>query len=1162
MVMEMGIEATSMKDVVVGEPCTLLGGCTYKEFLNCQPFNFTGTEGDVRLAWWFEKMESVFHISNCVVECQVKYATCTLLNGALTWRNSHVRTVGIDAAYDMSWKNLMKMMTKKLALLCPKMVPDEEEKVKRYIWGLPDIIKGNVTSGLVVEIPHHNRCGEKIIQIKSKIQVVHDRQKSYADVRRKPLEIQVGDKVMLKGLPWEGVIRLGKQGMLNPRRRRAVSTSRSGVSTASKIISTAEETISTAGVSMPVSTGGMVQENTSSPRATKDKGKVIMTEFEPEQTTTKLKERQERAGYEAAIRLQEQQDEEENQRIELFEATMRRIQDFVPMKRECDKEVEVFKFSRAEGSKRDAKEELDQGSFKKQKTDEASGLVQEQPTQRSIGRSSELEITPSLPKLLNQRSIDSGIFSESKLYVTRIEKIHYLMKTFTSLCLVQGFHLIEPEAPESTPYSTKEAPPSLVPAPAYPEYLVPSDDEAPAKDQPLPADASHTADLPGYIADSEPIEDDFEEDLEMDHVDYADDEDEEEELRRARIFVRPHTLPLPSAKARIIENVAAPTPPSPPPSSLLSPLLLISSSPLLLRSPTRREAILETDMPPQKRTCFTAPSHKFEIGESLVAAARRIEHALTRGVDYGFINTLDESIRATDERVTTALEDVNKRMTDLLATHRYDSEEFYVCHHDTQDDRALLQARISALMRKRKIAPKKTTTSMTDATIRQLIAQGVANALAEYEANTRSRNGDDSHVLGKRTERATRKCTYSDFLKCQPFNFQSTEGVVVEFQIDLVPGAAPVARAPYRLAPFEMKESSVYSKIDLRSGYHQLRVREEDVPKTAFRTRYGHYDFQVMPFGLTNAPAVFMDLMNRLCKTYLDKFMIVFIDDILIYSKDEKEHEEHLKAILALLKKEELYAKFSKCEFWIPKVQFLGHVIDSQGIHVDPAKIESVKDWASPKSPMEIHQFLGLVGTGTLSISPIRDERIVGSTTRAFQQRLYKTKFLTLGSSGLVCQEEGWIDQDVVYSKINLRSGYHKLKVCEEDIPKTAFRTRYNHYEFQVMPFGSTNAPTVFMDLMNRIVRVPFDNKTLSIHGDESNPRSESQLNIISCTKTHKYLLKGCHVFLAHITEKKVEDKSEEKRHEDVLVARDFSEVFLEDLSTIHQPDKWNFKLI
>ena len=115
-------------------------------------------------------------------------------------------------------------------------------------------------------------------------------------------------------------------------------------------------------------------------------------------------------------------------------------------------------------------------------------------------------------------------------------------------------------------------------------------------------------------------------------------------------------------------------------------------------------------------------------------------------------------------------------------------------------------------------------------------------------------------------------------------------------------------------------------------------------------------------FGLTNAPAVFMDLMNRVCKPYLDKFVIVFIDDILIYSRSKEEHAEHLTNILELLKKEQLYAKFSKCDFWIEKVQFLGHVIDSKGIHVDPAKIEAVKNWASPTNPTEIRQFLGLAG--------------------------------------------------------------------------------------------------------------------------------------------------------------------------------------------------------
>ncbi|GJU92285.1 putative reverse transcriptase domain-containing protein [Tanacetum coccineum] len=151
----------------------------------------------------------------------------------------------------------------------------------------------------------------------------------------------------------------------------------------------------------------------------------------------------------------------------------------------------------------------------------------------------------------------------------------------------------------------------------------------------------------------------------------------------------------------------------------------------------------------------------------------------------------------------------------------------------------------------------------------------------------------------------------------------------------------------------QLQGSSVYSKIDLRSGYHQLRIREEDIPITAFRTRYGHFEFQVMPFGLTNAPAVFMDLMNRVCKPYLDKFVIVFIDDILIYSKSKEDHEEHLKIILGLLKKEKLYAKFSKCDFWLDSVQFLGHVIDSEGVHVDPSKIEAIKNWVVPTTPTE-----------------------------------------------------------------------------------------------------------------------------------------------------------------------------------------------------------------
>ncbi|GJR88433.1 putative reverse transcriptase domain-containing protein [Tanacetum coccineum] len=153
-----------------------------------------------------------------------------------------------------------------------------------------------------------------------------------------------------------------------------------------------------------------------------------------------------------------------------------------------------------------------------------------------------------------------------------------------------------------------------------------------------------------------------------------------------------------------------------------------------------------------------------------------------------------------------------------------------------------------------------------------------------------------------------------------------------------------------------------FSKIDLRSGYHQLKVREEDIPKMAFRTRYGHFEFVVMPFGLTNAPAIFMDLMNRVCRPMLDKSVIVFIDDILVYSKSKEEHEIHLREILETLRKEKLYAKFSKCKFWLQEVQFLGHVINFEGLKVDLAKIEAVMNWKAMKNVGEIRSFLGLAG--------------------------------------------------------------------------------------------------------------------------------------------------------------------------------------------------------
>ncbi|GMI77197.1 hypothetical protein HRI_001389000 [Hibiscus trionum] len=160
----------------------------------------------------------------------------------------------------------------------------------------------------------------------------------------------------------------------------------------------------------------------------------------------------------------------------------------------------------------------------------------------------------------------------------------------------------------------------------------------------------------------------------------------------------------------------------------------------------------------------------------------------------------------------------------------------------------------------------------------------------------------------------------------------------------------------------QLRGASVFSKIDLRSSYYQLKVREVDVPKTAFRTRYGHYEFLVMPFVLTNAPAAFMDMMNRIFHQYLDQFVVVFIDDILVYSRTEEDHDRHLRLVVKTLLDHRLYAKLSKCEFWIREVVFVGYVVSADGIRVDPKKIEAIVEWKQPKSVTEVRSFIGLAG--------------------------------------------------------------------------------------------------------------------------------------------------------------------------------------------------------
>ena len=226
----------------------------------------------------------------------------------------------------------------------------------------------------------------------------------------------------------------------------------------------------------------------------------------------------------------------------------------------------------------------------------------------------------------------------------------------------------------------------------------------------------------------------------------------------------------------------------------------------------------------------------------------------------------------------------------------------------------------------------------------------------------------------------------------------------------------------------QLKGATVFSKIDLRSGYYQLRVKESDVPKTAFRTRYGHYEFLVMPFGLTNAPAIFMDLMNRIFRPYLDKFVVVFIDDILIYSRDESEHAEHLRTVLQILREKKLYAKFSKSEFWLREVGFLGHIVSSEGIRVDPSKISAIVDWEPPKNVTEVRSFLGLAGYYrrfvkgfSMIASPMTkllQKNVKFEWTNKCQQSFEKLKALLTEAPVLVQPESG--KEFVIYSDASL----------------------------------------------------------------------------------------------------------------------------------------------
>ncbi|GJR25561.1 putative reverse transcriptase domain-containing protein [Tanacetum coccineum] len=684
--------------------------CTYQDFLKCQPLSFNGKEGVVGLTRWFKKMETVFHISNCPEKYQVKYALCTLLNSAFTWWNSHKRTIGVEAAYAMSWAELMKLMTKvyclrnevqkmeielwnlvvkgndltayirrfqELVMLCTRMMPNEEDKVERFIGGLPDNIQGNVIAAEPTKLQDAIRIANNLMDQKVK-----------------------------------GYARSAK----NKRRLENNQRDNSGQQPVFK----------------RQNVGGQNVARSYTARNNEKKGYVGSL---PYCNKCKLHH----AGP-CTVRC----------------GNYKRVSH---MTRDCTAAVTLN-------------------------------------TQRApVGNQSSItgNQAESNEATAKAYAIGGGGANPDSNVVT----VRFFSITVMLLC-----------------------------------YLI---------REPI-----------WKLSDGR--------------------------ISETNVVLRGCTL------------------------GLLGHLFYIDLMPVELES---FDVIIGMD--------WLAKYHVLIVCDEKVIR-----------IPYG--------------------------------------DEVLIIRGDDCDGRSKSKLNIISYTKTQKYIQKGCQVYLTQVTS------------TKTKDKSKEKRLEDVPIV-------------REFLEVFPEDFQTTTSYdKLKFQMRLVPWCCHlVALAPYRIEhqprfarvyPQQLYEhlkllkklniqlhSSNFQVVPYHFIHHLFRCvsTTEDIPKTAFRTRYGHYEFQVMPFGLTTAAVVFIDLMNRVCKPYLDRFVIVFIDDILVYSKSKKEHEGHLKLILRLLKKEELYAKFSKCEFWLSKVQFLGHVIDSEDIHVDPTKIESITDWASPKTPTEISQFLEAV---------------------------------------------------------------------------------------------------------------------------------------------------------------------------------------------------------
>ncbi|GJW07895.1 putative reverse transcriptase domain-containing protein [Tanacetum coccineum] len=737
--------------------------CTYTDFLKCQPLNFKGTKGVAGLSQWFERMESVFHISNCIVENQVKFATCTLYSVALTWWNTHVKTVGHDAAYGMPWKTLMKMMTDKycprneikklemeiwnlkvkgtdltsytqrfqeLALLCGRMFPEESDKIEKYVGGLPDMIHGSVVASKPKTMQEAVEIATELMD--KKIRTFAERQ---TESKRKQDDNQ-------------------QQQQQNKRQN--------------------------TGRAYTAGTGEKKQYGGSKPLCSK--------------------------------------------------CNYHHDGPCAPRCHKCNKVGHLARDCRSTANANNANNQRGTGSGQK-------------PTCYECGAQGHFK--RDCPKLKNNNRGNQAGNGNAPAKVYAVGRAG----TNPDSNVVTGTFLLNNR---------------------YASVLFDTG-----------ADRSFVSTAFSSQIDITPTA--------LDH--YYDVELADGRIIGLNTILRGCTL------------------------NILNHPFNIDLMPVELGS---FDAIIGMDWLAKYQAIIVC-------AEKIVRIPWGNETLIVHG---------DESNQGHEARLHiisySKTQEYMLKGCPVFLAHVTTNEIEDKSEKKRLEDVPIVQDFPEVFPED---LPGLPPTRQVEFQI-DLVPGAAPVARAPYRLAP-SEMKELSEQLKELSDKGFIRPSSSPW--GAPVLFVKKKDGSFWMCIDYRELNKLTVKNRYPLPRIDdlfdqLQGSSVYSKIDLRSGYHQLRVREEDIPKTAFRTRYGHYEFQVMSFGLTNAPAVFMDLMNRVCKPYLDKFVIVFIGTLFYKFKEQTELVEHLKLILELLKKEELYAKFSKCEFWIPKVEFLGHVIDSKGI--------------------------------------------------------------------------------------------------------------------------------------------------------------------------------------------------------------------------------------